>query len=86
MTFQLVPYARHLHISTTVPPWNGTDSHTGFLEEDYARGAIPSRAQLLDWLSLFQERDVWIIPEPWGDAEVHLANYDVLRAWMGLDE
>jgi sugar phosphate isomerase/epimerase len=78
----LVPYARHLHISTTVPPWNGTDSHNGFLQEDYAQGAVPARDELLAWLSLFDGRDLWVIPEPYGGPEVHLANYCLLERWM----
>jgi len=81
-TAELAPYAKHVHVSTTVPPWNGTDSHTGFLEQDYARGAIPSREQLLSWLRLFAGCDVWVIPEPSGGADVHLANYDVLSEWL----
>jgi sugar phosphate isomerase/epimerase len=81
-TTELAPYTKHVHLSTTVPPWNGTDSHTGFLEQDYSQGAIPSREQLLPWLKLFAGRDMWVIPEPSGGADVHLANYDVLREWM----
>jgi sugar phosphate isomerase/epimerase len=82
---------RHLHLSTITPPWNGTDGHSGFLEVDYALGAIPTRDQLLSWLGLFArfclaktaEQDVWIIPEPVGGAEVHLANYARLSRWLG---
>jgi sugar phosphate isomerase/epimerase len=78
----LVPYACHLHLSTIVPPWNGTDSHNGFLPEDYAQGAVPTREQLLAWLRLFDGRDLWVIPEPYGGPDVHLANYGLLQAWM----
>jgi len=81
-TQALVPYARHLHISTTVPPWNGTDSHNGFLPEDYAQGAVPTRDGLLAWLGLFDKRDLWVIPEPYGGPDVHLANYRLLETWM----
>jgi sugar phosphate isomerase/epimerase len=81
-TRELVPYARHVHVSTTIPPWNGTDSHSGFLREDYDRGAVPSREQLLSWLRLFPRRDVWVIPEPYGESQVHLANYCALATWM----
>ena len=79
----LAPYARLLHLSTVVPPWNGTDAHTGFLETDYARGAIPTRAQLLAWLALFDGDRLCAVPEPDGDAAAHLDNYRVLRAWLG---
>ena len=81
-TRPLVPLARHLHISTVVPPWNGTDSHNGFLPEDYAQGAVPGREQLLDWLRLFADLDLGVIAEPYGGPEVHLANYDLLKTWM----
>jgi sugar phosphate isomerase/epimerase len=91
VTDELVPYTRHLHLSTITPPWNGTDGHSGFLEFDYALGAIPTRDQLLSWLGLFagsglakgSGRDIWIIPEPDGGAEVHLANYARLSRWLG---
>ena len=94
---ELAPYARHLHLSTVTPPWNGTDGHGGFLEADYAQGAIPARDQLLSLLEPFVDlekpgagRDpapgagleTWIIPEPDGGAETHLANYGRLRKWL----
>ena len=53
------------------------------LETDYARGAIPTREQVLSWLRHFAGRDVWVIPEPDGGAAVHLANYRLLSEWMG---
>jgi hypothetical protein len=87
-TRTLLPYARHLHLSTVVPPWNGSDSHNGFLDADYVQGAEPSRAQIVDWLRLAETRfaaagrDVWAIPEPEGGAAVHLANYRLLRTLM----
>jgi len=81
-TRELVPYARYIHLSTTVPPHNGTDCHLGFLPEDMASGALPTREQLLTWIALFDGRDVWAIPEPAGDAAVHIANYQTLRSWL----
>ncbi len=81
-TRELVPYAQYVHISTTVPPHNGTDSHSGFLPEDMARSALPTREQFLSWLTLFDGRDVWAIPEPMGDAAMHIANYRTLRDWL----
>lgn len=80
---RLAPYARHVHLSTVTPPWNGTDGHTGFLEGDYARGAIPGREALLALLELFAGRGVWLIPEPMGGAEVHLENVRRLAEWLG---
>lgn len=81
-TRELAPYARHLHLSTTVAPWNGTDSHNGFLEADYAQGAVPTGEQTVSWLRLFDGRDAWVIPEPYGGGAVHLANCTVLCRWM----
>ena len=79
---QLAPYARHVHLSTVTPPWNGTDGHSGFLEGDYALGAIPDRARLLSLLEPFAGREVWLIPEPLGGPEVHLANHRRLAGWL----
>jgi hypothetical protein len=79
---QLAPYARHVHLSTVTPPWNGTDGHSGFLESDYALSAIPERAQLLSLLEPFAGREVWLIPEPLGGPEVHLANHRRLAEWL----
>jgi hypothetical protein len=81
-TRELVPYAQCVHLSTTAPPHNGTDCHLGFLPEDAARGALPTREQLLSWLALFHGHDVWAIPEPMGDAAMHIANYQTLRRWL----
>ncbi|MBN1579997.1 MAG: sugar phosphate isomerase/epimerase [Anaerolineae bacterium] len=78
-TKRLAPYTRHLHLSTIVPPFNGTDSHNGFLAEDVAQGAVPSLEQVANWLRLFEEQNVWAIPEPFGSADVHLQNYRVLH-------
>lgn len=82
VTPELVPYTTHVHLSTTVPPWNGSDSHSGFLPADYALGAVPGREQLLAWLGLFDGREVLAIPEPAGGTEVHLENYRTLQAWL----
>jgi sugar phosphate isomerase/epimerase len=81
-TRALAPYAQLVHLSTVVPPWNGTDSHNGFLEADYALGAIPIRGQLMAWLALFEGDGLCAVPEPDGGADVHLDNVRVLRAWM----
>ncbi len=86
----LAPYTPHLHVSTITPPWNGTDGHSGFLDADYALGAIPTRDQLLPLLEPFSRSsltggdrlDTWLIPEPSGGSEVHVANYNRLREWL----
>jgi sugar phosphate isomerase/epimerase len=82
VTPALVPHAQLLHLSSVAPPWNGTDSHNGFLDADESLGAIPMRAQLLPWLRLFTGRDLCAVPEPDGGAAVHLDNVRVLHAWM----
>jgi sugar phosphate isomerase/epimerase len=88
---ELAPYTQHVHLSTVTPPWNGTDGHSGFLDVDYALGAIPTREQLLSLLKPFARsgpencdgQDTWLIPEPDGGAETHVANYRRLRDWLG---
>jgi len=64
-TKKLAPFTKLLHINTVRPPFNGTDSHNGVLEEDFTLNVVPNRAQLIELLRLFKDReDVWIIPEP----------------------
>lgn len=58
------PMVNSIHITTTIPPFNGTDSHNCVLAEDFKAGAFPNRTQLIKLLSLFKEKDVWLIPEP----------------------
>lgn len=66
-----------IHLNTTIPPFNGTDSHHGFLEEDFRQGAFPDLKRYKILLSLFKDRqDVFAIPEP---SENHLENYLVLK-------
>lgn len=67
MEFSLAvaPQTRLLHINTVVPPFNGTDSHNGVLDDDWEAGAIPSKDQLLEFLRIFAGRDdVFVVPEP----------------------
>lgn len=64
-TQDVAPQTRLLHINTTVPPHNGTDSHNGLLPEDFAQGAFPRAEQLQALLHIFRDRDdVFVIPEP----------------------
>ncbi len=66
-----------LHIATTLPPYEGTDSHGGFRDEDFTTDRFPSREQLLEWLRLFKDRsDVFVIPEPHTDMQ---GNYKALK-------
>lgn len=53
-----------IHVTTNIPPFNGTDSHNGILEEDFKEGVLPTKVQLIKLLNLFKNKDVWLIPEP----------------------
>ncbi|MBI4130786.1 hypothetical protein HY468_05695 [Candidatus Roizmanbacteria bacterium] len=65
VTEQLALQTKLIHLNTTCPPFNGTDSHNGVLEEDFEQSVLPTREQLVKLLRLFKDRDdVWIIPEP----------------------
>ena len=67
MTFarQTASFTRLIHANTLMPPHDGTDSHDGVREEDFAKGVVPSRERMLEFLSLFQARDdVFVVPEP----------------------
>lgn len=64
ITKELAPQTRLIHLNTVVPPFNGTDSHNGILEKDFASGAFPNREQIIELLRIFKDRDdVWVIPE-----------------------
>ncbi|PIS09566.1 hypothetical protein COT75_00805 [Candidatus Beckwithbacteria bacterium CG10_big_fil_rev_8_21_14_0_10_34_10] len=53
-----------IHVTTNIPPFNGTDSHNGILEKDFEKGALPNKKQLKKILSIFKNKDIWLIPEP----------------------
>lgn len=61
---KLLPAVGLMHVTTNKPPFNGTDSHNGVLQEDFEQGVVPDRQQLIKLLKLFKGRDVWLIPEP----------------------
>lgn len=66
-----------IHITTNLSPFNGVDSHNGILPEDFAKGVVPSKQQLIEILSLFKEKEVILIPEPQIDKMI--ANYFALQ-------
>lgn len=71
-------YTKLIHLNTVVPPFNGTDSHNGVLEEDFKQNVLPNKEQLKEFLNLFKDRDdVWLIPEP--KAEKMVENYVELK-------
>lgn len=62
---QAAAQTRLVHLNTMIPPFNGTDSHNGLLEEDWAGDAWPNLDQIREFLTLFKNRDdVFIVPEP----------------------
>jgi endonuclease IV len=61
----IAKYVKLVHVSTTVPPFNGTDSHNGVLEDDFSQNVFPSRDELLKIFKVFKKYpDIWYIPEP----------------------
>lgn len=81
VTVSLASQTKLIHLNTVRPPFNGTDSHDGVLDEDFNRGVLPDKQQLTRLLSLFTDRDdVWIIPEPQSDKMVE--NYREMELIM----
>lgn len=66
-----------IHVTTNKPPFIGVDSHHGILGEDFKKKVIPNRKQLIQLLSLFVDKDVWLIPEP--AIEKMIANHFELK-------
>jgi endonuclease IV len=81
VTKELLPYTKLIHLNTVCPPFNGTDSHNGVLEEDFLQGVLPNREQVSNLLRLFKEKDIWIIPEP--DAGKMVENYREILKIVG---
>jgi hypothetical protein len=54
-----------LHVNTLQPPYNGTDSHDGITDENFAAGVLPNEEQMKEILGIFKERDdIYLVPEP----------------------
>lgn len=67
-----------IHLNTVARPFNGTDSHNGILPADFSQNVIPNKKQLMEFFSLFENRDdIWVIPEP--QANLMVENY--FEAW-----
>jgi len=62
---KMLDYIGLIHVTTNVFPFNGTDSHNGILEKDFRDGVVPNKEQLMKLLSLFKDKNVWLIPEPY---------------------
>jgi hypothetical protein len=62
---QTAPFTRLIHANTLMPPLDGSDTHDGIRAEDFANGVVPSRERIVEFLSLFPNRDdVFLVPEP----------------------
>ncbi len=74
---KMMPTIGLVHITTTIPPFEGTDSHNGILEKDFKKNIFPNKKQFIQFLSLFKDKDVWLIPEP--QKEEMAANFFSLK-------
>jgi len=64
----LAPYTKLFHVNTTIEPLNGTDSHHGILENDFAKNVFPNKEQYQQLLKVFAPyKDVLYVPEPQQD-------------------
>ena len=74
---KLAEQTKLVHLNTIMPPFNGTDAHSGILEKDFEAGAFPNKQQVIELLRLFKNRDdVWVIPEP--EEEDMVDNYKAI--------
>ncbi len=54
-----------VHVNTLSRPYNGTDSHNGLLDEDFAAGVFPDRERMIKFLSYFRDlNEVYLVTEP----------------------
>lgn len=61
----IAPRTRLVHVNTLIPPFNGTDSHDGITDKDFAQETFPSKEGMKEFLQLFTDRkDVYVVPEP----------------------
>lgn len=72
----LAPFTKLVHCNTLIEPFNGTDSHDGILDADFAHNVFPTKSQLSELLKLLVgPNDVWIVCEP---RDQHTENYRAL--------
>ena len=65
-----------IHITTSIPPFNGVDCHKGILKKDFNQKAVPNQKQLIKLLTIFKNKDIWFIPEPKTEM---IKNYQALK-------
>ncbi len=76
---RMAPITRLLHTNLITPPFNGTDSHDGITDADFANETFPDKQGFTDFLRLFASRDdVYAVNEPKEDV---VGNYKALRAF-----
>lgn len=76
---RMAPRTRLLHTNTITPPYNGTDSHDGIMDSDFAKETFPDKQGFTDFLSLFANRDdVYAVNEPKEDL---VGNFVALMAF-----
>lgn len=79
-TKQLFPQTKLIHLNTIITPFNGTDSHHGLTDKDFAQKVFPNKKQWLTIFKLFKDRnDVIAIPEPYHH---HVNNYKIIKEMM----
>lgn len=75
-TKKLAPATKLIHCNLTMSPFDGTDTHSGLLPEDFAKDTLPTRPELIEILKIFKNREgIFILNEP---ESGHVENYHVL--------
>lgn len=75
-TKKLASFTKLIHITTTPPPFNGTDAHGGLLESDFSKNPVPNKKEIIKLFKIFRNRDdVWVVPEPFKN---HVGNFKAL--------
>ncbi len=76
-TKKLAPATKLIHCNSTLPPFDGVDTHLGLLPEDLAKNPLPNKEELIELLKIFKNRDdVYILNEP---EDKHIENYLELK-------
>ena len=63
---RFIPLTKLFHFSTVKPPFNGTDSHDGFTDEDFSKGARPSKDETKKIIKIIDQlnTNIPIVLEP----------------------
>lgn len=81
-TKKVAPATKLIHCNSTLPPFDGVDTHLGLLPVDFAKSPLPNREELIELLKIFKNRDdVYILNEP---DEKHVENYFELKKLLDL--